>query len=70
MVDGETGTPSPLDLLLIIVDENDVFTTILQPWRGRVHTRAQVYLVLCLRLVIAITNYERGDNPGSSIITG
>jgi len=24
---------------------------------------------LCLRLVIAITNYERGDNPGSTIIT-
>jgi transposase len=32
--------------------------------RGRVHTRAQVFLALCLRLVIAITNYERGDNPG------
>jgi hypothetical protein len=37
--------------------------------RGRVHVRAQVYLALCLRLVIAITNYERGDNPGSTIIT-
>ncbi|THE63390.1 IS4/IS5 family transposase, partial [Salinadaptatus halalkaliphilus] len=37
--------------------------------RGRVHARAQVILALCLRLVIAITNYERGDNPGSTIIT-
>ncbi len=36
--------------------------------RGRVHARAQVFLALCLRLVLAITNYERGDNPGSSII--
>jgi len=24
---------------------------------------------LCLRLVVAITNYERGDNPGSTVIT-
>ncbi|WP_458187807.1 transposase [Haladaptatus sp. NG-WS-4] len=37
--------------------------------RGRVHARAQVFLALCLRLVIAITNYERGDNPGSTFIT-
>ena len=37
--------------------------------RGRVHARAQVSLALCLRLVGAITNYERGDNPGSTIIT-
>ena len=37
--------------------------------RGRVHARTQVFLSLCLRLVIAITNYERGDNPGSTIIT-
>jgi hypothetical protein len=37
--------------------------------RGRVHARAQVFLALCLRLVIAITNYERGDNPGSTVIT-
>ena len=37
--------------------------------RGRVHARAQVYLALCLRLVVATTNYERGDNPGSTIIT-
>ena len=36
--------------------------------RGRVHARAQVFLALCLRLVVAITNYERGDNPGSTII--
>jgi len=32
-------------------------------------TLAQVYFALCLRLVIAITNYERGDNPGSTVIT-
>ncbi|GGJ13479.1 hypothetical protein GCM10008995_24190 [Halobellus salinus] len=37
--------------------------------RGRVHARAQVSLALCLRLVVAITNYECGDNPGSTIIT-
>ena len=37
--------------------------------RGRVHARTQVFLSLCLRLVIAITNYEREDNPGSTIIT-
>jgi len=28
-----------------------------------------VILALCLRLVVAITNYECGDNPGSTIIT-
>ncbi|MCG1007245.1 IS5/IS1182 family transposase, partial [Halorubrum lacusprofundi] len=33
------------------------------------HARAQVFLALCLRLVIAITNDERGDNPGSTVIT-
>ena len=37
--------------------------------RGRVHARTQVFLALCVRLVVAITNYERGDNPGSTIIT-
>ena len=37
--------------------------------RGRVHARAQVFLALCLRLVVAITHEERGDNPGSTIIT-
>jgi hypothetical protein len=36
--------------------------------RGRVHARAQVFLALCLRLVVAITNYERGDPPGSTTI--
>ena len=36
--------------------------------RCRVHARAQVFLALCLRLVVAI-NYERGDNPGSTIVT-
>ncbi len=37
--------------------------------RGRVHARAQVFLALCLRVVIAITNDERGDNPGREILT-
>ncbi len=37
--------------------------------RGRVHARAQVFLALCLRIVVAITNYERGDNPGTTVIT-
>jgi hypothetical protein len=37
--------------------------------RGRVHARTQCYLALCLRLVVAITNEERGDNPGSTVIT-
>jgi hypothetical protein len=37
--------------------------------RGRVYSRAQVFLALCLRLVVAITNYERGDNLRSTIIT-
>ena len=36
--------------------------------RGRVHARAQVFLALCLRLVVAITNYERGDNPGREML--
>jgi hypothetical protein len=37
--------------------------------RGRVHAQAQVFLSLCLRHVVTITNYERGGNPGSTIIT-
>ncbi|MDB2239129.1 transposase [Halorubrum ezzemoulense] len=32
--------------------------------RGRVHARTQVFLALCLRLVVVITNFERGDDPG------
>jgi hypothetical protein len=28
-----------------------------------------VFLALCLRLVVAITNDERGDSPGSTVIT-
>ena len=32
--------------------------------RARVHARAEVFLALCLRLVVAITNFERGDNRG------
>jgi len=36
---------------------------------GLVHARAQVFLALCLRLAVALTNYERGDNLESTIIT-
>jgi len=32
--------------------------------RGRVHARTEVFLALCLRLVVAVTNFERGDEPG------
>jgi hypothetical protein len=32
--------------------------------RGRVHARTEVFLALCLQLVVAITNHERGNNPG------
>jgi len=32
--------------------------------RGRVHAQTEVFVALCLRIVIAITNYERGDDPG------
>jgi len=32
--------------------------------RGRVHARVQAYLRLCLRVIVAITNYEQGENPG------
>jgi len=34
-----------------------------------VHARAQVFLALCLRLVVASIDYECGDNPGSTIIS-
>jgi len=37
--------------------------------RGRVHARTQCCLALCLRLVTAITNDDRGDNPRSTAIT-
>lgn len=37
--------------------------------RGCVHARAQMFLALCLRLIVANSNYERRDNPGSTIIT-
>lgn len=29
----------------------------------------ETLLALCLRLAVAITNYERGDNPESTVIT-
>jgi hypothetical protein len=32
--------------------------------RGRVHARTEVFLALCLRVVIAITNDERENEPG------
>ncbi|ELY62986.1 ISH11-type transposase ISHwa14 [Natrinema versiforme JCM 10478] len=32
--------------------------------RGRVHARTEVFLSLCLRVVVAITNFERGNDPG------
>jgi len=32
--------------------------------RGRVQALAEVFLALCLRLVVAITNFERGDDSG------
>jgi hypothetical protein len=37
--------------------------------RGHVHGRAQLFLAACLWLVVAITNYERGYDPGSTITT-
>ena len=37
--------------------------------RGRVHARTEVFLALCLRVVVAITNYERGDDPGREKLT-
>jgi hypothetical protein len=36
--------------------------------RGRVHIKSHIFLTLCLRLVIAIANYERGSNPGKTTI--
>lgn len=36
--------------------------------RGRVRVKSHVFLALCLRLVIAIANYERGANPGKTTI--
>jgi len=32
--------------------------------RGRVHARTEVFVTLCLRVVVAITNHERGTDPG------
>jgi hypothetical protein len=36
--------------------------------RGHVRVKSHVFLSLCLRLVIAIANYERGSNPGKTTI--
>lgn len=35
------------------------------PARDREMAKAHVFLSLCLRLVVAITNYERGGDPSS-----
>ncbi|RKS75837.1 DDE family transposase [Haloarcula quadrata] len=37
--------------------------------RGRVHARTEVFIALCLRIVVAITNFERGDDPGREKLT-
>ncbi len=38
--------------------------------RGRrVDARTEVFVALCLRLVVAITNYERGYDPGREKLT-
>jgi hypothetical protein len=31
---------------------------------GHIHARTEVFVALCLRLVITDTNYERGNAPG------
>lgn len=36
--------------------------------RGRVHVKAHVSLALCLRLAVAIANYERDANPGKNSV--
>jgi hypothetical protein len=36
--------------------------------RGRVRVKSHVFLSLCLRLVLAIANYERGNNPGKTTL--
>jgi hypothetical protein len=36
--------------------------------RGRVRVKTHVFLALCLRLVIAIANYERDANPGKTSV--
>jgi hypothetical protein len=37
--------------------------------RGRVHARTEVFLALCLRIVVAITNFEQGEDPGREKLT-
>lgn len=32
--------------------------------RDCVHAQTEVFVALCLRLVVAITDFERGDDPG------
>ena len=36
---------------------------------GGVHARTQVFVALCFRVVVTITNDERGDNPGREMLT-
>jgi transposase len=36
--------------------------------RGRIRVKSHVFLSLCLRLILAIANYERGNNPGKTTL--
>ncbi len=36
--------------------------------RGRVHGRTEIFLALCLRIVVAISNYKRGNEPGCEML--
>jgi len=44
------------------LEEFDVFAPAMRP-RPRPCTNRCVFVALCLRLVVAITNYERGNEP-------
>ena len=47
-----------------ILDETYNRRTGVERTNAAVHARTEVFLALCLRIVVAITNLERGDNPG------
>ena len=36
--------------------------------QGRIRVKSHVFLSLCLRLILAIANYERGNNPGKTTL--
>jgi len=36
--------------------------------QGRIHARTEVFIALCLRIVVAIVNYERGNEPGCEML--